>query len=148
MATPPPSQFTDVAEVYDSLMAVVPYRHWVSYVERIWDRFECSPTTVLDLACGTVNVTLELAQRGYRVTGVDNSPAMIRQARTKKATWMQFELQDARHLALPEPFDACVCLFYSLNYILTPEELASAFAGVFRHLRPRGLFIFDVNTIR
>jgi SAM-dependent methyltransferase len=148
MATPPPSQFTDVAEVYDSLMAVVPYRHWVNYVERIWDRFECSPTTVLDLACGTGNVTLELAQRGYRVTGVDNSPAMIRQARTKRATWMQFELQDARHLDLPEPFDACVCLFDSLNYVLTPEELGSAFAGVFRHLRPRGLFVFDVNTVR
>src|SRR5438034_6566616 len=84
MATPAPSQFTDVAEVYDSLMAVVPYRHWVNYAERIWERFECSPTTVLDLACGTGNVTLELERRGYQATGVDNSAAMIRQAQAKE----------------------------------------------------------------
>src|SRR4029077_11853829 len=119
--TPSPSQFTDVAEVYDSLMSVVPYRHWVDYVERIWERFEASPTSVLDLACGTGNVTLELARRGYRATGVDNSEAMLRQARTKPAGHARFLLQDARHLDLPVRFDACVCLFDSLNYLLTPD---------------------------
>src|SRR5436189_2679035 len=96
--TPNTSQFTDVAEVYDSLMAVVPYRHWVDYVERIWDHFATSPTTVLDLACGTGNVTLELARRGYQVTGVDNSEAMLRQARVKPhpagARPVPFLLQD------------------------------------------------------
>jgi ubiquinone/menaquinone biosynthesis C-methylase UbiE len=142
------TQFTDVAEVYDSLMAVVPYRHWVSYVERIWERFECSPTTVLDLACGTGNVTLELERHGYRVTGVDNSEAMLRQARLKPSRSARFLLQDARSLHFPEPFDACVCLFDSLNYLLTPEELGAAFAGVSRALHPRGIFIFDVNTVR
>lgn len=147
---PPVSQFTDVAEVYDSLMAVVPYRHWVSYVERIWERYDCSPTMVLDLACGTGNVTLELARRGYQVTGVDNSEAMLRQARSKPRPGgaARFLLQDARTLALPAPFDACVCLFDSLNYLLTPEELGAAFAGVARCVHPGGLFIFDVNTIR
>lgn len=148
MASPPPSQFTEVAEVYDSLMVVVPYRHWVSYVERIWEQFDASPTTVLDLACGTGNVTLELDRRGYLVTGVDNSEPMVRQARAKRALRARFLLQDARSLCLPEAFDACVCLFDSLNYLLTPEELGAAFAGVYRHLRPSGLFIFDVNTIR
>jgi SAM-dependent methyltransferase len=148
MRSSSPSQFTEVAEVYDSLMAVVPYRLWVSYVERIWERFECSPTTVLDLACGTGNVTLELERRGYRVTGVDNSEAMIRRAQAKAARHARFLLQDARSLSLPEPFDACVSLFDSLNYLLTPEELASAFAGVHQHLNARGLFVFDVNTIR
>src|SRR5260370_20555519 len=94
------SQFTDVAAVYDSLMAVVPYRHWIDYVERIWGEFESSPSTVLDLACGTGNVTLELERRGYRVTGVDNSEAMLRQARAKPAQHARLLLQDARHLDL------------------------------------------------
>ncbi len=148
MSAPPPSQFTDVAEVYDSLMAVVPYRHWVSYVERIWDRFEYCAATVLDLACGTGNVALELERRGYQVTGVDNSAAMLRQARAKPARSARFLLQDARSLHLPELFDACVCLFDSLNYLLTPEDLGAALAGVSRSLRRHGLFVFDVNTIR
>ncbi len=148
MTGPSPSQFTDVAEVYDSLMAVVPYRQWVSYVERLWERFEASPTSVLDLACGTGNVTLELARRGYQVTGVDYAPAMLRQARAKAAPGTRFLLQDARRLELAESFDACVCLFDSLNYLLSPEELRDAFRGVAQHLNPRGLFIFDVNTVR
>lgn len=151
-STPSPSQFTDVAEVYDDLMSVVPYRHWVDYVERICERFEASPTTVLDLACGTGNVTLELARRGYHTTGVDNSAAMLRQAQMKPhpvgARPVSFLLQDARALELPGRFDACVSLFDSLNYILTPEELGAAFSGVARHLLPRGLFVFDVNTVR
>jgi len=150
--TPNTSQFTDVAEVYDSLMSVVPYRHWVDYVERIWERFEASPTAVLDLACGTGNVTLELARRGYWATGVDNSEAMLRQARVKPhpvgARPVPFLLQDARALDLPERFDACVSLFDSLNYVLTPDELGAVFAGVARHLQPRGLLVFDVNTVR
>src|SRR3712207_7668798 len=62
--------------VYDSLMAVVPYRHWVDYVERLWERFESSPTTVLDLACGTGNVTLELA-RDRKSTRLNSSHANI-----------------------------------------------------------------------
>jgi SAM-dependent methyltransferase len=148
MTTPSPSQFTEVAEVYDSLMAVVPYDHWVNYLERIWERFDCSPTTVLDLACGTGNVTLELERRGYRATGVDNSEGMIRQAQAKPARQARFTLQDARSLHLPETFDACVSLFDSLNYILAPEELGAAFRGVCRHLNPGGIFIFDVNTVR
>jgi ubiquinone/menaquinone biosynthesis C-methylase UbiE len=148
MASSSPSQFTDVAEVYDSLMAVVPYYHWVSYVERIWDRFDLSPSKVLDLACGTGNVTLELARRGYWTTGIDNSAAMIRQAQGKARPGVRFLIQDARRLELPESYDGCVCLFDSLNYLLTPEELSSAFAGVYRHLQPQGLFVFDVNTIR
>jgi SAM-dependent methyltransferase len=152
MSLPSPSQFTDVAEVYDSLMAVVPYRLWVDYLERIWEQFDASPSTVLDLACGTGNVTLELARRGYEVTGVDNSEAMLRQARGKPfptgARPVPFLQQDARALSLPERFDACVSLFDSLNYILTSEELGAAFAGVAQHLAPRGLFVFDVNTVR
>jgi SAM-dependent methyltransferase len=148
MAVPSPSQFTEVAEVYDSLMSVVPYPHWVNYVERLWDRFAVRPTRVLDLACGTGNVTLELARRGYWVMGVDNSAAMLRQAERKAAWGARFLLRDARHLDLPETFDACVCLFDSLNYLLDPEELRAAFAGVARRLEPGGLFIFDVNTVR
>jgi SAM-dependent methyltransferase len=86
------------------------------------------------------------------VTGVDNSEAMLRQARKKPSppgsAPIPFVQQDARDLHLPVRFDACVCLFDSLNYLLTPEALGTAFAGVAAHLEPRGLFVFDVNTVR
>jgi SAM-dependent methyltransferase len=128
-------------------MSVVPYRQWVDYVEQLWLRFQHRPGRLLDLACGTGNATLELARRGYDVTGVDSSAEMLRVAR-RKAPRLTFHQQDARALALPERFDACVCLFDSLNYILELESLSAAFAGVQRHLGADGSFIFDLNAFR
>jgi SAM-dependent methyltransferase len=128
-------------------MSVVPYRQWVDYLEQLWLRFQYRPRRVLDLACGTGNATQELARRGYQVTGVDSSGEMLRVAR-RKAPRLAFYEQDARDLSLPERFDACVCLFDSLNYLLELDGLTAAFASVGRHLEPSGSFIFDLNAIR
>jgi len=141
------NQFRDVAAIYDSLMSVVPYRQWVSYVERIWERYGRRPRRVLDLACGTGNVTIELARRGFEVAGVDYSAPMIEIAR-QKAPSIPFYVQDARALHLPARFDDAVCLFDSLNYILEWEDLKKALEGVARHLEAGGTFVFDLNAIR
>lgn len=143
-----PHQFLDVAEVYDSLMSGVPYPYWVTYVEEIWERLHFEPVTVLDLACGTGNVTVELLQRGYQVSGVDYSDTMLREARRKLPDSVPLYHQDARALELPASYDACISLFDSLNYILEIEGLRASFAGVYRHLQPGGLFVFDLNAIR
>lgn len=143
-----PHQFLDVAEVYDSLMSGVPYPYWVTYVEEIWERFRFEPETVLDLACGTGNATIELLRRGYQVSGVDYSDTMLRVARRKLPEPVPLYHQDARSLELPGTYDACISLFDSLNYLLELEGLTAAFAGVYRHLRPGGYFVFDLNAIR
>lgn len=149
MAQDPGNQFTGVAEVYDSLMSVVPYGHWVDYVEGLWRRFDLMPRRILELACGTGNVLLELHARGYDVEGVDYSADMVRIAREKAPAGARLWHQDARALSIPgTPFDACVCLFDSLNYLLSVEEFQQACHGVRRQLRPGGSFVFDMNAIR
>ena len=65
--------FSAVTPYYDSLMAGVPYRFWADYLERLWRKHGQRPRSVLDLACGTGTVSRLLAERGYRVTGVDLS---------------------------------------------------------------------------
>jgi len=148
--TPEPDadQFTQVADVYDRLMAHVPYGWWVDYARRLWRSVGADPRRLLDLACGTGNVTAELVRRGYDAAGADASAAMLAVARRKLPAAVPLYEQDMRSLALPgEPFHACLCLFDSLNYLLTPEDLASAFRGVARHLRPGGVFICDMNAI-
>jgi len=142
------NQFTTVAEVYDNLMSVVPYARWVDYVELLWERFGTAPRSVLDLACGTGNVLIELRGRGYEVAGADKSPGMLRQAARKTIGEVPLTCQDMRELDLPRTFDACVCLFDSVNYLLKRQHLRQTFAAVRRHLNPGGLFIFDMNTIR
>lgn len=142
--------FGPVAVYYDHLMAGVPYRFWVEYLERIWKRHSSQPHAVLDLACGTGTITRLLAQRGCAMTGVDLAPAMLEAARVKtlaQGLSIPYVQQDAADLDLPgQLFDGVICLFDSLNYILEPMRLRQSFARVFAHLQPGGCFIFDVNT--
>jgi len=137
------------ARVYDRIMADVPYRRWLDYIESIWDSQRFSPETVLDLACGTGNLSILLAKRGYKVTGIDMSSHMLEVARQKCAAEgleVRFIRADMRRFRLETPVDAAVCVFDSLNYLLEPCDVRSAFASVFAALEPGGLFVFDVNT--
>ncbi|HLJ55895.1 MAG TPA: class I SAM-dependent methyltransferase [Chthonomonadaceae bacterium] len=143
-------QFVEVAPLYDKLMHDVPYPSWMRYLKEHLDQASLSPTSVLDLACGTGNVSELLAREGHEVVGADISEAMIAAARDKAAAAglpIRYSVQDAAELSLPGcQFDLCVSLFDSLNYVLDPERLQMAFARVFAHLRPGGLFLFDMNS--
>lgn len=142
--------FTVLAPYYDELMAEVPYSFWVDYIHRIAKLLKYKFESVLDLACGTGNVAIEFARRGYKVVGVDKSKAMIKEAIRKvemdPSLKAEFYCQDISYLVLPMHFDLAVCLFDSLNYITEPEMLRRAFKGIFHVLKPGGYFIFDMNS--
>lgn len=140
------SQFTEIAPYYDELMAGVPYRIWVEYLLDLLDRVEFKPRTILDVACGTGNVSELLADRGYEVVGVDISPGMIEVARTKGSR-VEYHVSDMAELDLGRKFDLAISLFDSLNYVTDPNRLARAIKRVGEHLVVGGYFIFDVNTI-
>ncbi len=149
MSKPTRRPYVHFAEVYDQIMADVPYRQWADYIQGVWARFSFEPKTVLDLACGTGNLALLLAERGYQVTGVDSSSNMLEVARRKaksSSLYIDFVEGDMRSFSLERPLDAAVCVFDSLNYLLEPEHVQSAYKSVSQALAPGGLFIFDVNT--
>ncbi len=104
-----------------------------------------SEAAILDLCCGTGALTRVLAERGYRVTGLDGSAEMLRYAR-ENVPDVDFILDDARTFVLEPRFDAVVSVFDSLNHILSLEEITAAFRCVYRSLKEPGLFMFDVNT--
>lgn len=143
-------QFTSLAPYYDELMANVPYSAWVNYVLKICKRHHHSPQHILDCACGTGNVTYELASRGFQAVGVDMSQEMICVA-LGKSTFAQspqpeFIQSDLCNMELNRKFDTITCLYDSLNYLTTPQMLQSAFQQINKHLQANGLFIFDMNT--
>jgi SAM-dependent methyltransferase len=147
--SPPTSEpFEAIGPYYDILMSTVPYRDWVNYLERILRSLDAHPQTILDLACGTGKVGAEIVRRGYpRVFGVDLSEGMARVAMEEAR--LRVAVQDARALGLrPGTFDLVVSLYDSLNYVIEPEGLLSCFRGVHECLRPGGLLIFDLNTVR
>ena len=101
-------------------------------------------STVLDVCCGSGHVTEELVRRGYRVTGVDSSAALIEIAR-RRLPEASFTVQDVRHLNMERRFAAAISTFDSLNHILEFEGLCQAFVCVHGALAPGGLFVFDMN---
>jgi SAM-dependent methyltransferase len=140
-------QFVEVAPWYDELMASVPYEDWVRYVENLVRRFGADVHKVLDLACGTGRVSAIFAERGYSVVGVDISPSMIEVARSKRQlNGIRYYCQPMQQLSLGERFDLVICLFDSINYVTEPADVRATFLRVHDHLRPGGLFVFDINA--
>ncbi len=149
MSKPTDKPYVHFAEVYDRIMADVPHRRWVDYIQGVWARFCFSPSTVLDLACGTGSLSLVLAERGYQVVGVDSSPNMLAVAKRKAKSanlYIDFVQSKMQNFSLKNPVDAAVCVFDSLNYLIQPEHVQAAYKAVSKALVPEGLFVFDVNT--
>jgi len=122
----------------------------VELLPTVLDRFDARPQMVLDIACGEGTFAVAMAKKGFRVTGVDQSPQMLqfaRQRAERENVEVAFLLQDMRSLSFEERFDLVTCWFDSLNYLLELEDLQRTFAGVHRALKKAGLFIFDMNTI-
>ncbi len=146
--------FARIAPYYDALMSSVPYGVWADYVielSRLAGRRIRPGARLLDLATGTGSVALEFASRGCSVVGVDASAPMLDEARRKAAQRhleADFLCRDLVDFRLPPEFDHAVCLYDSLNYILDFNSLKRAFANTREALKPAGLLIFDVNTVR
>ena len=138
-----------LADIYDFVMRHVDYRAWADYVEAAFTRHGADPVRVLDLACGTGTMALELSRRGYDVTGADASEAMLDVARRKAAAAgraIPFHAEDLRRVGGFPPFDAVLCLYDSLNYMMSSEEMGQALRQVRPLVGPGGVFVFDVCT--
>jgi SAM-dependent methyltransferase len=102
---------------------------------------------VLDLACGTGQVAVYLAERGFAVTGLDRSPAMLAVARRRPGgAGIGWLAGDMTAFELGERFHLITCNFDSVNHLLRVADVRALLAGVHRHLWPGGHFLFDVNT--
>ena len=102
---------------------------------------------ILDLCCGPGRHSLELARRGYRVTGVDRNPAYLRQARRKAGAEKlaaSFVRADMRRFARREAFDGAINLFTSFGYFENPADDRRVLRNLRRSLKPGGTLVMDL----
>lgn len=142
--------YSGFAEVYDMFMDNIPYDDWCRYLTGLLREQGVSDGLVLDLGCGTGNVTQRLAAEGYDMIGVDISEEMLQIAMEKRAASgldILYLLQDMREFELYGTVRAVVSICDSMNYILEEEDLVTVFRLVNNYLDPGGVFIFDMNTL-
>jgi SAM-dependent methyltransferase len=105
---------------------------------------------ILDAPCGTGRIALELADRGYAVTGIDITDRFLEDGRGQAAA-RGIEV-DLRHADLREPlleggtFDAAVCFWGSFGYFDDAGNLAQARAAA-EALRPGGRYLIDTPCL-
>jgi SAM-dependent methyltransferase len=105
------------------------------------------PGDVLDLACGPGRHTLELARRGFRVTGVDATAAFVGQAtRLAGIEGLDAELVhgDMRRFCRESSFDFVLNMATSFGYFDDPEDDRRVLANVRRSLRPGGALLMEL----
>lgn len=138
-----------LSRVYDSINSDIDYKAWADFIEKIVEReSRMRPELVLDLGCGTGKMTLELASRGYDMTGIDYSTDMLDVARDRAeeqgadVLWL---CQDMREFELYGTVDLTVSCLDCINHLTRPSDVERTFKLVHNYLIPDGLFIFDIN---
>ena len=136
--------YQHLALIYDALMGdlegVRRYAHMLKSV--------ISGKHVLDLACGTGDLTMLLSEMGYKMTGLDLSEQMLEIAKSKdQKDRIRFVHGDMLNLNLGELFDSIVCANDSVNYCSSLTQVNLLFEGVNRHLSIGGVFVFDYHQI-
>ena len=143
------SSYESFARVYDLFMDNIPYEEWCGYLTGLLEDQGIRDGLVLELGCGTGNMTRLLAKKGYDMIGVDNSVDMLEIAMEKKEEEGQdilYLLQDMREFELYGTVRAVVSVCDSMNYLTEEEDLLEVFRLVNNYLDPGGIFIFDLNT--
>ena len=136
------------AEYYDIFYQDKPYAAEATFIADALNRYcgrKCE--ILLELACGTGQHAFELEKMGYEIVATDYSEDLLDVAKRKakeKNSRVEFIQQDMRTLDLHgKTFDASYCLFDSIGYVLTNRAISQVLDGVYKHLRSKGVFIFE-----
>lgn len=142
--------YSQFSQFYDALMDDVDYKGRTEYIISLFEKYDRTPTLLLDLACGTGGFSNEFSKNNISVIGVDLSAEMLSLAREKSAEQGQdilYLCQNACELDLYGTVDGAVCCMDSINHITDYADVCEAFKKVSLFLEKDRLFIFDVNTV-
>ena len=141
--------YAALAPVYDALAYDFDYDAWTQkYLELLLQKNE-SIKEICDCGCGTGEIAVRLAKKGFKVTGIDLSGDMLGVAsdKARKAgVKIPFIRQDMRHLTLPHKQDAIICACDGVNYLTSDRAAEEFFASAYKALKPGGALAFDISN--
>jgi len=141
--------YSKLAFIYDDVMLHVNYETWAKYIGRIIKKYNPEAKTIIDIACGTGSFLLELSPNYPFVYGMDYSYNMIRNAHEKFYLYgyaIPIWQGNIREFYLKKTVDVVLCLYDSINYLTTLEDVNQFLHCAYENLSNPGLFIFDICT--
>ena len=142
--------YTALAPMYDRIMSHVDYESWAAYLLSLISRFAPRPRSILELGCGTGNITYLLSRRlKAKYLATDASDEMLAMAQQKMKAdrgRLRFKRMDFQDIDLEDTFDVVVLAYDGINYLLETDEIAAVVESVSARLHPGGIFLFDQST--
>lgn len=142
--------YDNFSRFYDLLTDNVEYEKRADYFCRLLSLCGIDGGILLDLACGTGSISVEMAKKGFDVIGVDSSIGMLNAARQKTyESGEQILLlnQSMDDIDLFGTVDCAVCVLDSINHLADENQVKRTFEKVSLFMNPGGAFAFDVNTL-
>jgi SAM-dependent methyltransferase len=136
----------NTAEVYDLIYGVGVGKDYLVEARELAALIrERRPETrsLLDVACGTGLHLLHLREYFDEVAGVELSPQMAEIAESRLGSSVRVTVGDMRGFDLGRRFDAVTCLFSSIGYVQSPEELQGTLRRLAAHLEPGGVLVLE-----
>ncbi len=142
--------YSSFAGVYDELTLNVDYKKRAEYISGILKENGIFDGLLLDLACGTGSLSVELSKLGYEVIGTDFSADMLMEAQNKayeEEQSIMFLCQRMEETDLYGTVRAIVCSLDSINHLPDKASLLKTFSVLKNFIDDGGIMIFDVNTL-
>lgn len=106
--------------------------------------------SVLDVACGSGRLLLPLAERGYRVCGLDLSREMIeftRESAAARTLAVELFVAGMNCFETNQKFEAAICMLDSFRYLLTTEDILQHLTCVAKAIVPGGIYVIDFSLL-
>lgn len=128
---------------YDKIFANKDYKKETDYILKQFEKHsKIKIKHILDVGCGTGSHTLEFANRGYNIIGMDLDPSMLEKAqqKSKKIKFIYGNIYDYK---FKHKFELIYAYFNVINYISDLFELKKFFEGIYKNLENDGILAFD-----
>jgi SAM-dependent methyltransferase len=133
------------AQLYD--VAVSDWPGEIDFYRDLFRTVKTDQVNMLEIACGTGRVSLQLVRAGVEITGLDLSPELLNIVKEKgmgvqNTHWV---IGDMREFDLGQQFDLVIIPGHSFQFMLTPSDQVQCLECIKRHLKPNGILVIHLD---
>lgn len=143
-------QYSVLSQIYDQLMVNVDYEMWASYIESLILEQGPKPQNILELGCGSGNVTEKLLEKGYEVVGIDYSEEMLEIAEEKTEEFgnnIIYIQQDLREIDFEVyEIDTVISANDTFNYMTDIKDIEHVLTYLYPRIKKGGQLVFDISS--